>query len=102
MWKRGLGNNDDAAKSLERWCAILGGFAGDLALAHGADSVVVAGGLGYRLRDVLPTSQFSARFVAKPPYVERMRAIPVRMLVHPQPGLLGAAVAFARNCRRSR
>ena len=97
MWKRALAGNDDAASSLERWCAILGSFAGDLALAHGADNVVVAGGLGYRLRDVLPKSPFSARFVAKPPYENRMRAIPVRMLVHPQPGLLGAAVAFARD-----
>ena len=86
------------AQSLDRWCAILGGFAGDLALAHGADTVVIAGGLGYRLRGVLPKSRFPARFIAKPPFEERMRAIPVRMLAHPQPGLLGAAVAFARRC----
>lgn len=98
LWKRALGGEDQAlAQSLDRWCAILGGFAGDLALVHGADRVVIAGGLGFRLRGVLPRSHFAARFSAKPPFVDRMRAIPVRMLAHPQPGLLGAAVAFARH-----
>lgn len=99
LWKRALSGEDQAlAQSLDRWCAILGGFAGDLALAHGADTVIIAGGLGFRLRGVLPKSRFPARFIAKPPFEERMRAIPVRMLAHPQPGLLGAAVAFARRC----
>jgi len=83
--------------TLDRWCAILGGIAGDLALAHGADSLVVAGGLGYRIRDLLPDSGFAARFVAKGRFEERMRALPVRILDHPQPGLLGAAIAFARG-----
>ncbi len=99
LWKRALGGWEDSATiSLDLWCAILGSFAGDLALAHGADSVVVAGGLGYRLRGILPNSPFPARFVAKPPFEQRVRAIPVSMLAHPQPGLLGAAVAFARTC----
>ena len=93
---KALWQNTDAV-TLDRWCAILGGIGGDLALAHGADSVVVAGGLGYRLRDVLPDSGFAARFVAKGRFEERMRALPVRILDHPQPGLLGAAIAFARG-----
>ena len=84
-------------EAFDRWCAILGGFAGDLALVHGADAVVVAGGLGYRLRDQLPQSQFQERFVAKGKFGKRMQSIPVRILDHPQPGLLGAAIAFARG-----
>ena len=76
---------------------MLGGIAGDLALAHGANAVVVAGGLGYRLRDILPGSAFAARFVAKGRFEGRMRDIPVKILDHPQPGLLGAAIAFARG-----
>lgn len=97
LWQRALAGDGSAAVSLKRWCAILGGFAGDLALAHGASSVVIAGGLGHRLGGALPKSPFPDRFVAKSPYQERMRKIPVRMLLHPQPGLLGAAVAFARQ-----
>ena len=84
-------------EAFDRWCAILGGFAGDLALVHGANAVVVAGGLGYRLRDQLPQSKFQERFVAKGKFEKRMQSIPVRILDHPQPGLLGAAIAFARG-----
>lgn len=100
LWQRALDDSDGAAReSLQRWCAILGSVSGDLALAHGATAVVVAGGLGFRLRHLLPGSAFGERFVAKDPYEDRMRSIPVRMLAHPQPGLLGAAVAFARAYR---
>lgn len=98
LWKRALDPNDrDARELLGRWTAILGSFAGDLALAHGASSVVVAGGLGYRLRSVLPSSRFPERFVAKSPFEARLGAIPVAMLTYPEAGLLGAAVAFARK-----
>ena len=86
-----------ASEAFGRWCAILGGYAGDVALVQGADAVVVAGGLGYRLRKLLPPSKFEQRFVAKGKFETRMRSIPVRILDHPQPGLLGAAIAFARG-----
>ena len=86
-----------STEAFQRWCAILGGFAGDVALIHGADAVVLAGGLGYRLRDLLPHTKFEERFVAKGAFEPRMRSIPVRILGHPQPGLLGAAIAFARG-----
>lgn len=98
IWELALSGTDErASRALARWCAILGGIAGDLALAQGADAVVIAGGLGLRLRDHLPRSPFAPRFAAKPPFEQRMRAMPVRLLVHPQPGLYGAAVAFARS-----
>ncbi|WP_118857855.1 glucokinase [Sphingomonas mesophila] len=98
LWQSVLaGENGAVAATFDRWCAILGSVAGDLALAQGASGVVLAGGLGYRLRDRLPNSAFAARFAAKPPYEQRMAAVPVRMLTQPQPGLFGAAVAFARS-----
>ena len=71
--------------------------AGDLALGHGANAVVIAGGLGYRLRDHLHRSGFDDRFIAKGRFERRMEAIPVKLVTHPQPGLFGAAVAFARD-----
>ena len=71
--------------------------AGDLALAQGANAVVIAGGLGFRLRDRFPTSGFSDRFIAKGRFERRMAAIPVRLVTHPQPGLYGAAAAFAKE-----
>ena len=73
----------------------LGAVAGDMALAHGADGVVIAGGVGLRLADVLPRSGFRHRFIAKGRFESRMAGIPVKLMTHPQPGLFGAAAAFA-------
>jgi glucokinase len=84
-----------ALAAVERFCASLGSVCGDYALAHGAGAVVLAGGLGLRLRDVLPKSGFGERFRFKGRYTEMMAGIPVKMIVHPQPGLYGAAAAFA-------
>jgi glucokinase len=98
IWQRGIGREDDlAAQSVDRFCASLGTVAGDYALAHGASAVVLAGGIGLRLRELLPRSQFGERFRAKPRYEEMMAAIPVKLIIHPQPGLYGAAAAFAQE-----
>ena len=70
-------------------------MAGDIALAQGGfGGVVIAGGLGYRLRDHLPRSGFAERFRAKGRFGALMAGIPVKLIVHPQPGLFGAAAAF--------
>lgn len=96
IWQHGLDGSDAlAGLAAERFCASLGATAGDYALAHGASAVVLAGGLGLRLRDLLPNSDFGKRFCAKPRYEAMMGAIPVKLIVHPQPGLYGAAAAFA-------
>ncbi|QHL89656.1 ROK family protein [Sphingomonas changnyeongensis] len=96
LWTRALEGSDDlAVAALERFCMSLGAVAGDLALAQGAGAVVVAGGLGLRLAAHLPRSGFRDRFVAKGRFEARMAALPVRIVTHPQPGLLGAAAAFA-------
>lgn len=95
VWQRGMARDDDlAARAVDRFCASLGTLAGDYALAHGASGVVIAGGLGLRLRDLLPGSEFGARFAAKPRYEAMMEDIPVKLIVHPEPGLYGAAAAF--------
>src|SRR5690606_39995400 len=67
-----------------------------LALAQGASGVVIAGGLGLRIRDSLIGSGFPERFVAKGRFENLMAAIPVKLITHPQPGLFGAAAAFAQ------
>ena len=96
LWQQALSGDDaEAAASLDRYCAILGGVAGDIALAHGADAVVIAGGLGLRLAAHLPRSAFGERFRAKGRFEARMAALTVKVITHPQPGLLGAAAAFA-------
>lgn len=96
LWQRALARDDaDATTALDRFCAILGSVAGDLALAQGAEAVVIAGGLGLRLAEHLPRSAFGERFRAKGRFEARMATLPVKLINHPQPGLLGAAAAFA-------
>lgn len=89
------GEDSLAVAALDRFCLCLGAVAGDLALAHGASAVVIAGGLGLRLADRLAASGFRDRFIAKGRYERRMEKMPVKLITHPQPGLYGAAAAFA-------
>jgi glucokinase len=96
LWARALSGSDSLANAaLDRFCLSLGAVAGDIALAQGATRVVIAGGLGLRLADHLPRSGFAERFIAKGRFESMMRGIPVHLLVHPEPGLFGAAAAFA-------
>jgi glucokinase len=98
IWEAGLGNAGNlAVAAVERFCQSLGSVAGDYALAHGAAGVVIAGGLGQRLRDVLPSSGFAERFRFKGRYEQMMAGIPVKLITLPQPGLYGAAAAFAKE-----
>lgn len=98
LWKLGLSGEDKlASAAIERFCMSLGSVVGDLALAHGASAVVIAGGLGYRIRERLAASGFGQRFRAKGRYEAMMAAMPVKLITHPQPGLFGAAAAFARE-----
>ena len=100
IWGRAIGGEDAlAAAAADRFCLSLGSVAGDLALAQGASGVVIAGGLGLRIRDQLVRSGFPERFVAKGRFENFMAAIPVKLITHPQPGLFGAAAAFARQHR---
>lgn len=96
LWKAGTTGQDSlAAAAVERFCLSLGAAAGDYALAHGAVGVVIAGGLGYRIRDTIKASGFADRFCAKGRFASMMSEIPVKLITHPQPGLFGAAAAFA-------
>ena len=98
LWSLALGGTDSLANAaLDRFCLCLGAVAGDIALSHGPGPVVIAGGLGYRLREYLPQSGFAERFAAKGRYKDLMRTLPVKLITHPEPGLFGAAVAFAKT-----
>jgi glucokinase len=96
LWTAALAGADSlAGAALARYCLCLGAVAGDLALAHGSSGVVIAGGLGLRLADHLPGSGFRDRFIAKGRFERRMDEMPVKLLTYAQPGLFGAAAAFA-------
>jgi glucokinase len=94
LWGRALARDAALAASLERYCGLLGAAAGDLALAHGANAAVIAGGLGLRLAGHLPGSRFASGFADKGRFSARMAELPVKLIIRPEPGLLGAAAAF--------
>lgn len=95
LWQLGTSGEDSlAAAAVDRFCLSLGAVAGDIALAQGASGVVIAGGLGLRIRDTLLKSGFASRFRAKGRFEGLMAGLPVKLITHPQPGLFGAAAAF--------
>lgn len=101
IWALAMDDQDDLAlAAVERFFLSLGAVAGDLALAHGARAVVIAGGLALRLRDHFAGSGFAPRFAAKGRFESLMATIPVKLVTHPNPGLYGAAVAFAQELGR--
>lgn len=98
LWAAAMDGNDALANSaLDRFCLTFGAVAGDIALAQGAKAVVIAGGLGLRLADYLQRSGFHGRFIAKGRYERAMADLPVKLIIYPEPGLYGAAAAFAKE-----
>lgn len=83
-----------ARRALARFCAILGSFAGDCALIHGARTVAIAGGMTPRFASFLRASAFVERFLDKGRFAAWMERVRVALVTHPEPGLLGAAMAL--------
>ncbi|MBB5014730.1 glucokinase [Rehaibacterium terrae] len=88
------GHDAVARRALARFCAVLGSVAGDCALIHGARTVAIAGGIVPRFLPFLRASAFRERFLAKGRFAALLETVTVRLITHPQPGLLGAAVAL--------
>ncbi|MEO1102786.1 MAG: glucokinase, partial [Pseudomonadota bacterium] len=95
IWKTGMAEGSTlASKAVAHFVTTLGRVAGDYALAHGASAVVIAGGLGLRLHKQLAEPGFHRAFVNKGRYQDMMERMPIKLITHPQPGLLGAAAAY--------
>lgn len=98
IWQAALAGSDSMANAaLAHLCMTLGSVAGDFALGHGASAVVLAGGLGLRLKDHLPASAFAQRFAFKGRYEALMASLPVKLIVQSEPGLYGAVAAFLQQ-----
>lgn len=92
------GTDPVAVTALGDFFALLGSFAGNLALSTGArGGVYLAGGILPRLAAALAASAFRARFLAKGRFMDYLEAIPLALIVHPEPALLGLARAVAVN-----
>lgn len=81
-----------AGAAVDRFCAILGSVAGDLALSFGArGGVFISGGIAPRMADRLAAGQFRARFEDKGRLSHFVKEIPTALVLHPYPAILGAA-----------
>jgi len=81
-----------AAESVQLFFEILGQVAGNLALSLGAaDGVYIAGGIVKRNPKFIANSRFRTGFERKGRHRSLMENIPTHVILHPQPGLLGAS-----------
>ena len=81
-----------AERTLRVFMSIFGRVAGDLALAFDARAgIFIGGGIGLALRPHYGMPEFHAAYEAHEPYSERLRTIPISLITHPFPGLVGAA-----------
>jgi glucokinase len=76
--------------ALDMFCAMLGGFAGNVALTYGArGGVYIAGGIAPRIVDFLAGSQFRQRFEEKGRFQAYLKVIPSHVIIHPATTFLG-------------
>lgn len=94
--RRGLDGSDALCRlTLDRFCLLLGTFAGDVALSYGAQGgVFLGGGILPRFPSFLAASGFRARFEDKGRFHDYLAAIPTWLITRPNAAFLGlAAVA---------
>ena len=90
-------------RAIDVFCAVFGAIAGDLVLTLGAwAGVYLSGGLVPLLLPALQHSGFRQRFEGKGRYAPAMAGVPTLAVLHPQPGLLGAAALAADAHARRR
>ena len=86
------GHDPLCVATLNTFCAMLGGAAGDLALTLGArGGVYIAGGIVPRIVPFFERSPFRQRFEAKGRFGWYLSCVPTRVIVAPSLALAGAA-----------
>ena len=87
------GSCDIARRSLEVFCQVMGGFAGNLALnLDCTGGVYIAGGIVPRFVDFFQFSEFRSFFEEKGRFKDYLSSIPTFLITNDNPGLLGASV----------
>lgn len=86
------GSDEKAVCAVDQFFEILGQIAGDLALSLNAtDGIFIAGGIIKRYPELLARSCFRKGFESKGRYKSMMEKIPTQLILHADPGLLGAS-----------
>lgn len=97
--EQGLVSPDSACdKTLDVFCAMLGSFAGNVALTLGArGGVYIGGGIVPRMADYFFASRFRSCFEAKGRFKLYMQAIPTALITDTLVALTGAASAIEQD-----
>ena len=91
----GLAGDPLASETVDRFCAILGSVAGDIALTYGArGGVYISGGIAPKLIERIAGGEFRRRFEDKGRLASYMVDIPTALIIHPYAALVGAARAL--------
>lgn len=91
----------DCRRALSLFCVIMGRFGGNLALTLGTfGGVYIAGGIVPRFLEFFKASGFRAAFEDKGRFKDYVTNIPVYMITHDQPGLLGAGAHLRQTLGR--
>lgn len=92
------GTCDLCVAALNQFCAIMGTFAGNLALGLGTHGgVYIAGGIAQRFVEFLRESKFRERFESKGRFRDYVSGIPTFVITEPDHGLIGAAAYLEQN-----
>jgi glucokinase len=85
-------------QTIDVFCAMLGGFAGNVALTLGArGGLYIGGGIVPRLGDAFFRSEFRARFEAKGRFRSYLEAVPTALVTDTLAALAGAAHAIEQH-----
>ena len=89
-------------RTVETFAGIFGSIAGDLVLTLGGwNGVYLTGGLIPTLLPWLERGCFRERFEAKGRFSDIMQKVPTQAVIHPEPGLLGAAALAVMESSQS-
>jgi len=96
------GGDPRCMRAVDVFCAVFGAIAGDLVLTLGAwQGVFLTGGMVPAMLGELQHSGFRQRFEHKGRFSPTMARVPTVAVLHPEPGLLGAAAIARRGHRRA-
>ncbi len=97
--ERGLAGTDVVcSRSLDAFCALLGGFCGNVALTLGArGGLYIGGGIVPRLGERFFQSTFRERFEAKGRFQAYLQAVPTALITDTLAALTGAAQALEQH-----
>lgn len=96
--KAAIAGQRNERETCEVFLNLLGRVLGDLCLAFDAKGgIYVAGGIARAMAPLFPESPFRKAFEDHPPFTDRLSTVPVQVVVHATPGLVGAGCIARRR-----